>query len=45
MQEKSTEKVFEKNKLYLNIDHLESGDYELLIMLKNEIVQSINFTK
>ena len=23
----------------------ESGDYELLIMLKNEIVQSINFTK
>ena len=38
MQEKSTEKVFEKNKLYLNIDHLESGDYEFLIMSSNFIV-------
>lgn len=31
--------------IYLNIDHLKNGQYELQILLKNEVVKSVTIIK
>ena len=33
------------NKIYLNINHLEKGDYKLKIIQKNKVIMSTHFTK
>ena len=32
-------------RIYLNIDHLNKGDYQLDILLKNEVIKSVKITK
>lgn len=34
-----------KEKIYLNIDHLKKGEYELDILLDNKVVKSIDIKK
>lgn len=34
-----------KNKIYLNINQLEKGEYILKIVSKNKIIKSTSFTK
>ena len=33
------------DKIYLNIDHLKEGKYELKILLKNKVVKSVKIIK
>jgi hypothetical protein len=33
------------DKIYLNIDHLKNGQYELKILLKNKVIKSVIITK
>jgi hypothetical protein len=33
------------NKIYLNIDHLKKGHYELRIILNNKVVKSVKIIK
>lgn len=33
------------NKIYLNIDHLKNGEYELQILLNNKVVKTVNIIK
>lgn len=40
---KSQEKA--ENKIYLNIDHLNKGEYELKILLNNKVVKSVKIIK
>ena len=34
-----------KEKIYLNIDHLEKGEYELDILLDNKVVKSVKIER
>ena len=34
-----------QDKIYLNIDHLKDGQYELQILLKNKIIKSVTIIK
>ena len=38
-------KKTDKNIIYLSIDHLKQGKYELSITLKNKVIKSLNFEK
>jgi hypothetical protein len=33
------------DKIYLNIDHLKKGTYQLIILLKNRVVKTITIIK
>ena len=33
------------DKIYLNIDHLKNGQYELQILLKNKVIKSVTIIK
>ncbi|MEH1009367.1 MULTISPECIES: hypothetical protein [Winogradskyella] len=33
------------DKIYLNIDHLKKGNYQLEILLNNKVIKSIKITK
>jgi len=35
----------QSNKIYLNVNHLEKGKYQLKIIYKNRIIKSTHFTK
>lgn len=35
----------EDGKIYLNIDHLKAGHYELRILLNNKVVKSVKIIK
>ena len=41
----SSQKTKSDEKIYLSIDYLKKGNYKLHLLLKNEIVKSINFNK
>jgi len=33
------------SKIFLSIDHLKTGDYQLNIMCKNEVIKTLKFQK
>ncbi|MFL0354728.1 hypothetical protein [Xanthomarina sp. GH4-25] len=35
----------EDDKIYLNIDHLKNGQYELKILLNNKVIKSVKIIK
>lgn len=35
----------EKNKIFLNVDHLKKGTYELNILLKNKIIKTVTLKR
>ncbi|GGG44407.1 hypothetical protein [Bizionia arctica] len=41
----NSQKEDEDAKIYLNIDHLKNGQYELQILLNNKVVKSVKIIK
>ncbi|MCX7551849.1 hypothetical protein [Xanthomarina sp. F2636L] len=41
----SNPKNDEDDKIYLNIDHLKEGHYELQILLNNKVIKSVKIIK
>ncbi|MFG6687500.1 hypothetical protein ACGK9U_13020 [Mariniflexile sp. HNIBRBA6329] len=35
----------EKNKIFLSVDHLKTGIYELNILLKNKVIKTVKLKK
>ena len=44
-QNKKNKHKTENEKIYLNIDHLKKGQYELHILLKNKVIKSVTIIK